>query len=114
VYLDFAKAFDTVPHERSFVKLASYGTQEQVLQWIRSFLRERRQRVGVAGSFSSWIDVLSGVPKVLFWGQFFMSATLMTCRSKWHHMYADDTKIFKSVNNELDSAALHDLDQLLK
>ena len=31
------------------------------------------------------------------------------------YMYADDTKIFRSVNNEIDSAALqHDLDQLVK
>ena len=63
VYLDFAKAFDTVPHQRLLVKLASYGIYGQVLQWIRSFPRERRQRVGVAGSFSSWIEVLSGVPQ---------------------------------------------------
>ena len=87
VYLDFAKAFDTVPHERLLVKLASCGIQGQVLQWIQSFLREHRQRVGVAGSFSSWIDVLSGVPRVLFWDQFFLSATLVTCWSKWHHVF---------------------------
>jgi len=34
VYLDFAEAFDTVLHERLLVKLASYGIQGQVLQWI--------------------------------------------------------------------------------
>jgi len=59
VYLDFAEAFDTVPHQILLVKLASYEIQGQVLQWIRSFLRERRQRVGVARSFSSWIELRS-------------------------------------------------------
>ena len=50
IYLDFAKAFDTVPHERLLRKLVAYGIEGQVLQWIRHFLMERRQRVGVAGT----------------------------------------------------------------
>jgi len=33
----------------------------------------------------------------------------------WHHVFIGDTKIFRSVNNEIDSAVLqHDLDQLVK
>jgi len=62
VYKDFAKAFDSVTYERLLVKLASYGIGGHVLKWIRHFLTERRQRVGVTGAFSTWIDVLSGVP----------------------------------------------------
>ena len=38
VYLDFRKAFDSVPHERLVIKLAAYGINGKVLQWIRSFL----------------------------------------------------------------------------
>ena len=55
VYLDFAKAFDTVPHQRLLAKLLEgYGVKGKLLDWIRHFLTERRQRVGVAGSFSGW------------------------------------------------------------
>eukprot|EP00112_Aurelia_sp_Birch-Aquarium-sp1_P011593 Seg2436.1 transcript_id=Seg2436.1/GoldUCD/mRNA.D3Y31 product="LINE-1 reverse transcriptase" protein_id=Seg2436.1/GoldUCD/D3Y31 len=54
VYLDFAKAFDTVPHERLLVKLKGYGIKGKVLEWIRHFLSGRRQRVVVNGHCSSW------------------------------------------------------------
>ena len=38
IYLDFAKAFNTVPHQRLLVKLAGYGIGGKVLQWIAAFL----------------------------------------------------------------------------
>ena len=46
VYLDFQKAFDTVPHQRLLRKLHSQGIRGQVLLWIQNWLRARKQRVG--------------------------------------------------------------------
>ena len=37
VYLDFAKAFDTVPHKRLIHKLWAYGIHGKVLRWITSY-----------------------------------------------------------------------------
>ena len=37
IYLDFAKAFDTVPHLRLIGKLKSYGIEGDILKWMRSF-----------------------------------------------------------------------------
>ena len=37
IYLDFSKAFDLVPHERSLVKLKALGINGQALGWIREF-----------------------------------------------------------------------------
>ncbi len=34
-----------------------------MLDWVRSWLRNRCQRVVLNGKFSSWADVLSGVPQ---------------------------------------------------
>ena len=41
VYLDFKKAFDSVPHERLLIKLETYSITGNVLLLIRSFLEER-------------------------------------------------------------------------
>ena len=49
IYLDFAKAFDTVPHSRLLGKLRSYGINGNVLKWIEAFLRGRTQVVKVNG-----------------------------------------------------------------
>jgi len=35
--LDFAKAFDSVPHERLLLKLHSLGINGKLLSWLRSF-----------------------------------------------------------------------------
>ena len=37
VYLDFAKAFDSVPHQRLLFKLQQYGITGPILDWIKSF-----------------------------------------------------------------------------
>ena len=39
VYLDFAKAFDKVPHHRLFKKLEAHGLGEIVLNWIKGWHR---------------------------------------------------------------------------
>ena len=45
IFLDFAKAFDKVPHERLLRKMEAYGIGGEVLTWVREWLRNRKQRV---------------------------------------------------------------------
>ncbi len=63
IYLDFAKAFDSVPHQRLLTKIKALGIDGKVLAWLAAFLGNRRQCVLVNGSASSWSDVVSGVPQ---------------------------------------------------
>ena len=63
VFLDFKKAFDSVPHQRLLIKLRGYGIKNNCLNWISSFLSGRHQRVVVKGEMSKWYPVDSGVPQ---------------------------------------------------
>ena len=40
VIMDFAKAFDMVPHNSLLFKLSGYGIQDKTLDWIKSFLSD--------------------------------------------------------------------------
>ena len=63
IYLDFAKAFDTVPHRRLINKLNSYGIIRNISNWITSFLSNRSQIVRVNDAHSKSSQVISGVPQ---------------------------------------------------
>ena len=59
IYLDFAKAFDKVPHRRLLAKVKGLGIQDKVLRWISSRLTDHSQRVCINGEQSAWRDVWS-------------------------------------------------------
>ena len=63
IYLDFSKAFDSVCHAKLLSKLNSLGITGSLLKWFTSYLSNRKQRVVINGSFSSWATVKSGVPQ---------------------------------------------------
>ena len=53
IYLDFVKAFDSVPHKRLMMNIESYGMQGNIRKWIEAFLSGRTQIVKVNGA-ESW------------------------------------------------------------
>ena len=117
VYLDFAKAFDSVPHQRMIAKIESYGIKSKVLNWIRDFLIGRQQRVSVKGMYSDWSNVTSGVPQgsvlrpVLF--VIFVN-DLPEILESWCTMYADDTKVSSTVQTESERQTMQaDIDKLV-
>ena len=63
VYLDFSKAFDTVPHKRLVYKMRMLGLGENVCKWVSNWLSDRKQRVVINGTHSDWATVNSGVPQ---------------------------------------------------
>ena len=63
IYLDFKAAFDKVPHKRLLRKISAYGITGKIYNWIENFLTNRKQRVTVNNSTSSWTTVISGVPQ---------------------------------------------------
>ena len=116
VYLDYKKAFDTVPHKRLIIKLNAYGLKGNMLRWLQDFLHNRQQQVRVGRGQSSWALVTSGVPQgsvlgpVLFLLYVNELPRLLHSRVK---MFADDMKLYRSVSSSRDVQLLqHDLDTL--
>ena len=60
IYMDFQKAFDTVPHRRLIQKVGAHGIEGRLLDWLTDFLANREQRVVVNGTRSSTAKVMSG------------------------------------------------------
>ena len=63
VYLDFRKAFDSMPHNSLIKKLEYYGIKSTLLQWFKNFHNGRQQRVVINGKTSNWTDLISGIPQ---------------------------------------------------
>jgi len=63
VFFDLTMAFDTVPHRPLMAKLEETGLNPHLLEWIRSYLTDRQQKVVVGGEASTETPVLSGVPQ---------------------------------------------------
>jgi Reverse transcriptase (RNA-dependent DNA polymerase)/Endonuclease-reverse transcriptase len=116
LFLDYRKAFDSVPHRRLIEKLRNLGIRSNLLRWIESFLTDRTMRVGVRGTFSNWIRVLSGVPQGSVLGPL-LFLLFVNDLPDWVvsnlKMFADDTKLWRALKLEGDSRALQeDLDSL--
>ena len=62
IYFDFAKAFDTVPHQRLIKKI--YAIHGKLYKWIEALLTNRKQTVKVNGASSREATVTSGIPQV--------------------------------------------------
>ena len=60
ILLDFAQAFDKVPHNIVLSKLARLGIAEQPLTWIINFLSARSQLVSYNGALSEAYPVIFG------------------------------------------------------
>ena len=63
IYLDFSRAFDSVPHQTLIMKLNCMGIKGNILRWIEVLLSDREQRVLIDGQSSDWEKVTSGVPQ---------------------------------------------------
>ena len=60
---DLSKVFDCVSHELLIAKLHAYGFDKSSLELVHSYLSDRKQRVRIENTFSSWFEISHGVPQ---------------------------------------------------
>lgn len=54
IAIDLSKAFDSICHNLLLAKLKAYGLQDSVLQLMRSYLKDRKQKVKYNDAYSDW------------------------------------------------------------
>ena len=101
LYLDFAKAFDSMDHTIVLEKLRGYGVAGPILGWFKDYLSGRTQRV-VQGAVSTWSPMTSGVPRGSILGSLLFVIFINDLQDVVQNetetaLYADVTKLYQTV-----------------
>ena len=116
IYLDYQKAFDSVPHRRLISKLRSYKINECLVNWVEDYLQNRPQFVEINGNESQWLPVTSGIPQGSVLGLLLFLIYINDLPENVNstvYMYADDTKIYREIQSDDDHEVLQrDLETL--
>lgn len=116
IFLDFAKAFDTVPHQELLLKLRMLGVSGNLWLWLKDYLTGRMQCVRIGEERSHLLPVISGVPPGSILGPFaFSGIDLPDTISHLDLLLLayDDAKCLRSIESEADSLLLQeDLDSM--
>ena len=61
--MDLAKVFYTLDQKLLIAKLGSDGFDVKTLYYIKHYLDNKKQRLCVNSNFSSWQEIIAGVPQ---------------------------------------------------
>jgi len=110
VYLDFRKAFDSVPHQELLLKLYQTGITGNLWKLFEDYLTSRVQCVAVENSTSDVVPVTSGVPQGSILGPLFFIIYIndlpIPDPSLRLFTFADDTKLTREIKDLSDCQLL--------
>ena len=93
---DFSKAFDSVPHNVVTEKLKQTNLNPYIINWIISFLTNRKQRVVVDGFITEYANINRGVPQGTVIGPFLFSLMVEDIKPK----QPETNKLIKFANDD--------------
>ena len=103
ILTDLSKAFDCLNHDLLLAKLAAYGFDHSALLFIKSYLSDRQQRTKVNGAYSSWLDLVFGVPQGSILGpllfNIFINDMFYFVKDSKIANYADDNTLYTIQEN---------------
>jgi Reverse transcriptase (RNA-dependent DNA polymerase)/Endonuclease-reverse transcriptase len=109
IFLDFAKAFDKVPHSLLIKKLNNVITDKRLVRVVEDFLKHRTQRVRVGDVLSEEGQVTSGVPQGSVLGPILFIIYIQDMKSGLKskvRLFADDSVIYKEIKRVEDTEEL--------
>ena len=119
VSLDLSAAFDTIDHHILLDRLhTSFGICHTILNWLSSYLENRKQFVSLGHSRSITTTCTTGVPQGSVFGPILLSlfvspiAQIATKYGVHQEQYADDTQLYISISH-INTTRLHDLEDCL-
>ena len=102
---DLSKAFDCLPHDLIIAKLNAYGFSLSALRLIHDYLSNRKQRTKINLTYSSWEEILFGVPQGSILGpllfNIFMCDIFFILEEIDIASFADDTTPY-AIGNSVD------------
>ena len=103
VFMDLSKAFGKINHDVLIAKLEIYGFCNNVLLFMVSYLKNRSQRVSINSSFSTWEEIIAGVPQWSILGpllfNIFLNGIFYFENRSFLSNYADDIFLYAFGSN---------------